>query len=58
MNYALILPIVFIVIGILSYLEILYFPYAVILIMMLYVSLLAWLNYGSGPDFPEKWVNL
>jgi len=54
MNYALILPIVFIVIGILSYLEILYFPYAVILIMMLYVSLLAWLNYGSGPDFPEK----
>ncbi len=49
----LMLPIIIVVIGILSYLEILYFPLAATIVMAIYMILLTWLSKQSGPDFPD-----
>ena len=49
----LMLPIIIVVIGILSYLEILYFPLAATIVMTIYMILLTWLSKQSGPDFPD-----
>ena len=52
MNKALIIPIIIIFIGAATYTEILYFPFAVALVMLIFMCLLFYLNYISGPDFP------
>ena len=49
----LVLPIIIVIIGILSYLEILYFPLAATIVMTIYMILLTWLSKQSGPDFPD-----
>ena len=51
MNKALIIPIIIIFIGAATYTEILYFPFAVTLVMLVFMCLLTWLNYNSDPDF-------
>ena len=52
MNKALIVPIILIFIGLATYIKILYFPVAVIMVMLVFMCLLTWLNYNSEPDFP------
>ena len=49
---ALILPTIIVAIGIASYTKILYFPFAVALVMLIFMGLLFYINYISGPDFP------
>ena len=52
MNKALITPIILFFIGVATYTEILYFPLAVVLVMLIFIFLLSYLNYNSDPDFP------
>ena len=49
---ALIFPAIIVAIGIASYTKVLYFPFAVALVMLIFMGLLFYLNYISGPDFP------
>jgi hypothetical protein len=51
-NKALIIPIILFFIGVATYTEILYLPFAVALIMLIFIYLLAYLNHNSDPDFP------